>query len=300
MISVLICTHNPRPDFLARTLRALAGQTLPRAEWELLLIDNASTAPVRAAFDVSWHPQGRHLHEATLGKTHALLAGWRASRGALLVTVDDDNLLGPDYLETVAALNRAWPMLGAWGGQVLGEYEMPPADWLRPWLHYLAVRPLAHDLWARLPGIHEALPFGAGLCVRRPVLENYAAQLQRDPRRASLDPIGEKLQRAGDLDLALTAHDLGLGTGLFAALCLTHLIPASRLQLASVAALVEGAEYCRVLLESFRGLRPQPMTPFNRLLFWLRTLRMHPAQRRLSQAGQRGRLTALKELGPWL
>ena len=53
-ISAIICTHNPRPHYLRRVLEALERQTLAKAEWELLLIDNASTKPLRgrAAHDV--------------------------------------------------------------------------------------------------------------------------------------------------------------------------------------------------------------------------------------------------------
>ena len=48
-ISAIICTHNPRQHYLQRALSALEAQTLPKPEWEVLLIDNASTKPLRAA-----------------------------------------------------------------------------------------------------------------------------------------------------------------------------------------------------------------------------------------------------------
>jgi len=37
-VSVIICTHNPRPDYLQRVLDALKAQTLPKENWELLLM----------------------------------------------------------------------------------------------------------------------------------------------------------------------------------------------------------------------------------------------------------------------
>jgi glycosyltransferase involved in cell wall biosynthesis len=40
-VSVVICTHNSRRGYLVRVLDALKAQTLPREQWELLLIDNA-------------------------------------------------------------------------------------------------------------------------------------------------------------------------------------------------------------------------------------------------------------------
>ena len=38
--SVIICTHNPRPDYFARVLDGLRNQTLPMHRWELLIVDN--------------------------------------------------------------------------------------------------------------------------------------------------------------------------------------------------------------------------------------------------------------------
>jgi hypothetical protein len=60
-LSVIICTHNPRPDYLARTLDALRLQTTGMAEWELLLIDNGSHPAVAALTSLTWHPK-RPLH----------------------------------------------------------------------------------------------------------------------------------------------------------------------------------------------------------------------------------------------
>ncbi len=299
MISVLICTHNPRPEFLERTLRALTAQTLPRDQWELLVIDNASATPVRDAFDLGWHPQGRHLHVGTVGKTHALLAGTGQSRGELLVVVDDDNLLAPDYLETAARFSRDWPMLGVWGGAVIGEFETPPPAWSRRYWHYLAVRAVEHDLWACLPGLHEALPFGAGMCVRRVVLETYAAQLTRDPRRAGLDPVGRELLRAGDLDVALTAYDCGLGAGRFAALQLTHLIPSSRCELSYLLQLASGAEYSGVLLKYFRGLHRAPESRLDQLMFRLKTLRLPAIDARFARTFLAARQKAERQIAAW-
>jgi glycosyltransferase involved in cell wall biosynthesis len=44
-LTVLLCSHNPRRDYLQRTLNSLRAQTPPEEEWELLLVDNASNPP---------------------------------------------------------------------------------------------------------------------------------------------------------------------------------------------------------------------------------------------------------------
>ena len=43
-LSVIICTHNPRLDYLGRVLDALREQTLGKEQWELVVVDNASTS----------------------------------------------------------------------------------------------------------------------------------------------------------------------------------------------------------------------------------------------------------------
>jgi glycosyltransferase involved in cell wall biosynthesis len=70
-LSVIICTHNPKSDYLNRTLESLKAQSLPRGEWELLLIDNCSAELLSQRWDLSWHPLGRHVREDELGLTAA-------------------------------------------------------------------------------------------------------------------------------------------------------------------------------------------------------------------------------------
>src|SRR6266487_2314818 len=100
MISVIICTHNPRPDYLLRVLDALKAQTLPTEQFELLLIDNASTEPLASTWDLSWHPCSRIIRENDVGLTSARLRGIRESLASMLIFVDDDNVLAKDYLKT--------------------------------------------------------------------------------------------------------------------------------------------------------------------------------------------------------
>jgi glycosyltransferase involved in cell wall biosynthesis len=103
-LSVIICTHNPRPEYLARTLEALRVQTLAMAEWELVLIDNASRPAVAGLVSLKWHPKARHIREEVLGLTPARLRGIQESQGQLLVFVDDDSILESSYLETAVGI----------------------------------------------------------------------------------------------------------------------------------------------------------------------------------------------------
>src|SRR5687768_10274760 len=110
-LSVVICTHNPREAYLSRVLQALAGQTLARDEWELVIVDNGSNKPVVDQVDLSFQPNARVEREDQLGLTHARLRGIRESRGETIVFVDDDNVLAPDYLAHALEIGKSWPQL---------------------------------------------------------------------------------------------------------------------------------------------------------------------------------------------
>src|SRR5215218_4539946 len=128
MISVILCTHNPRPDYIDRTLSALTAQTLDRSRWELVLVDNASSPPVAERIDLAALPSAKLVVEQTLGLTPARLRGIRESIGELLVFVDDDNVLDPDFLETTLRVADEKPYLGSWSGQCRPHFEEAPAD----------------------------------------------------------------------------------------------------------------------------------------------------------------------------
>lgn len=229
LISVIICAHNPRPHYLGRVLEALRAQTLPLEKWELLLVDNASAEPLSGRVDLTWHPNARHIHEMSLGLTHARLRGIVEAGAGLLVFVDDDNVLKIDYLEYAQAIAATHPDLGVWSGSVGLEFEQPPAEWTQPYWNWLTAREVLEDVQFRSSTDSPNTPYGAGICVRREVGLFYRDQSLKSPTRQSLDRKGASLTSAGDVDLALTACDMELDMGLFARLRLTHLIPPERL-----------------------------------------------------------------------
>jgi glycosyltransferase involved in cell wall biosynthesis len=140
LISVVICTHNPVEQYLNRVLAALRAQDFDYAQWELIVVDNASSATVADRFDVSWHPAGRHVREDQLGLTHARVRGIEESRGRVVVFVDDDNVLSSTYLREAAAIAVDFPFIGVWGGQVKPEFEVKPQRWTEEFWPLLALR----------------------------------------------------------------------------------------------------------------------------------------------------------------
>jgi len=254
--SVIVCAHNPRVEYLRRVLEALREQTLPLAEWELLLVDNASAEPLSQTVDLSWHPNGRHIREMSLGLTEARQRGIAEARSELLVFVDDDNVLKSDYLSHAVAIASQHPDLGAWSGNVILAFEEPPAEWTKSYWRFLAERSVPQDAWACSATDTESTPFGAGLCVLRKVGLFYNDQLLQSPLRRNLDRKGSALVSGGDTDLALTACDMGMAAGVFARLELTHLIPPHRVTEEYLLRICRALAMSWMLLRLIRGTYP--------------------------------------------
>lgn len=289
-LSVAVCTHNPRPDYFARTIEGLRKQTYPMDRWELLIVDNQSSPPIKPELD--WHPQARLVSEETLGLTAARLRAFREAKAPVIVLVDDDNVLSLNYLEEAVKLSEAWPQLGAWGGQTIPEFEEAPPEWAKPYL-WLAIRELTRDQWSNVPFSGDAMPFGAGICVRRAVADAYAKLIQGDPARKAFDRTGNQLLGCGDTDLVLTAYDLGYGTGTFTGLKLTHLIPKARLAEDYLLRLVESTTYSVTLLKALRGYAPPMPSRSQRLLDWYQSLHLDSQVRQFEAARRRGFHAAL-------
>jgi glycosyltransferase involved in cell wall biosynthesis len=250
-LSVVICSHNARLDLLGRVLGALRAQTLPPAAWELVVVDDASREPLAPHLDLSWHPQARvvrnEVPEAESSLVDARVRGMRETSAPIMVFVDDDNVLAPDYLEKAVALGARFSVLGAWGGRIELEYEDPTRR-LPPVLEgLLCYRNPATALWSNLTEHYDSTPWGAGLCIRRAVATAYLERLAREPDRRRLDPCGREMRFGGDTDLVDTGLMLDLGKGVFPELSLRHLIPPGRTELAYAKRAIEARGYSSAL-----------------------------------------------------
>jgi glycosyltransferase involved in cell wall biosynthesis len=304
-LSVIICTHNPRPEYLSRTLEALRKQTLSKAEWELLVIDNASQPAIGKLFSLAWHPNARHLREEVLGLTAARLHGIRKAQGQLLVFVDDDSLLESSYLEIAKGISECRPEFGCWGaGCIEPEYEKLPPEWLTHYVDALAIRQLDRDLWSNIPAVNRSLPFGVGMCLRRAVADQYASLCQRDFVRQSLDRAGESLASCGDTDIAVLTCALGMGTACFTGLKITHLIPERRMTRQYIRRLIASKVESAIILASLYEFDKDNLTlqrfqilKFKYLFFWIRYLVSgFSVHSRLALSSVRGQLNGYKRL----
>jgi glycosyltransferase involved in cell wall biosynthesis len=290
-LSVIICTNNPRLDYISRVLEALRAQSLSSSEWELVLVDNASRIPLEGSCDLSWHPQARCIVETELGASHARWRAVRETRTDIRVFVDDDNLLSPDYLETAVRLLETHPWLGAIGGQIFPEYEVSPPEWLTRYERVLAIRRFKKMRWSNAADDWQSQPWGAGMVLRKSVCEVYDRNMSKSSERRALGRKGSVLGSAEDIDLILGCLDVGLGFGTFPELVVTHLIPERRMTEASVASITRAMVTSNLLLSHLRGepteLSQRPSL-YTHLRGFYHFLKMSSIDRRFAAAVEAG------------
>lgn len=297
-LSVVIPAHNPREDYMFQVLDALRQQTLPKDRWELVVVDNKSTKPLKERIDLAWHPASEVVLEERLGLTHARVAGFRRTRGNIVVLVDDDNELAPDYLEQVVRISAELPFVAVWGGAIQPRYEDSTFALPRSLWSLLTLRQVETDLWSNDPAHHVSTPWGAGLCLRREVANQYVAELMENPRRFDLDLQGSVLLYGGDTDISYSACRIGYAKGVFRALNLTHLIPKTRCNEAYLCRVAYGRGYSEILHHlSLNGRLPDENAGFSQ---WarrrFRQFFLPSLERSVDRAHMRGRADAYRKL----
>lgn len=268
-ISVIICTHNPRIQYLHQVLDRLRAQSQPSGDWELIIVDNDSARPVVQLVDIGWHPQSRVVRESSLGLTHARIRGIREASADILCFVDDDNLLDSDYLRRALVLTEKYPAIGAFGGSIRPNFETDPPNWLDPYREMLALRDVTRELWTNAREAPFNPPCGAGLVVRTVVAKEYERQLELVTWRKSLDRRGTNLISGGDTDLVLTACDIGYGWGVFPELTLEHLIPSERLEWQYMMKLLTGITASVTVLRAKHGHAVGGFNTLERYARWI-------------------------------
>ena len=246
-IDVCVCTHQPRRAVLAIALRALARQSVDRAVYRVLVIDNACE-PAIGSVEMAPLDEAavthRVIREDRLGTAYARARAIRESTAPIIVFVDDDNELCPTYLERVLQILEADPTLGCLGGKMQRSRDTAVPRWLEPLRHFIGIRDdLGDEPFSDLvtEGWSDAIPPTAGMAVRREVAELYLAF------EHVFGGIGRKGERVlgscEDVLLARQAHRLGLRCGYRPEVELVHHIDQDRLALGQLLRFFYGQGY---------------------------------------------------------
>lgn len=161
-ISVVAPTFK-RSQSLSRLLQALARQTLPRGEFEIVIVDDTGGAdPTTHVATQAAQQLGVSLRLICLpenkGPAAARNTGWRAAKAALIAFTDDDTEPDPDWLAIAVNRMNAHP---GWGAAT-GVVRVP-----RPVM--AQTLPTDHELMTR--GLETAAFVTANAFFRRQTLE---------------------------------------------------------------------------------------------------------------------------------
>lgn len=129
-VSVVISTRN-RATVLPKALNGLLGQT-GHPPFEVIAVDNGSTDGTADVIrsKLSGLPQLRYVLEPQLGLPHGRNAGVRAARGAIIAFTDDDVVVPPDWVATIARVFDAHPDVDVIGGRVTPIWPAALPSWL--------------------------------------------------------------------------------------------------------------------------------------------------------------------------
>ncbi len=271
-VSVILCTFNPRSDLISWVLTSLERQTLPKSEFELIVIDNRSEPPLDpAALNAGRNLPMRVVRENRPGLTQARVTGIETTCAPVIVFVDDDNYLDPDYLAEALRIEAENPWIGCFGGKARGVLETKIPAWKSRLLGYFGVRdygPNPITSTRRVWGEWE--PIGAGMVCRRDVAEQFIRWFRTIPDVGRLGRSGTGLMSGDDTLLAHAAYHLNYACSYQPALKLSHWIKASRLELRPMARIMAGHGRSHVVLQALKG-EPIPRPTAAGVLFALVT-----------------------------
>ncbi|MDQ3684797.1 MAG: glycosyltransferase family 2 protein [Acidobacteriota bacterium] len=195
-IDIVICTYN-NAALLDRTLAAMSKQQVsPDVRWEVLVVNNNCTDETPEI--VEKHLQSgeislRMITESKQGLTPARVCGVKDTGGEWIAFVDDDCLLAEDWIEQAVRFAAAHPECGAFGGQIIPEWEVAPPPHVLNHLYAYACKYHGETVKRR------SWLAGAGMVVRRAALENCGWIDQQFLE----DRTGARLVSGGDMEIAL-------------------------------------------------------------------------------------------------
>jgi glycosyltransferase involved in cell wall biosynthesis len=266
-LSVLLSTHNPHPDRLARTLDSIFSQMPSAYEWELVVIDNASNPPLDAAkLELGRHPYARLLREERLGLLFGRLAGLDNSKGDLILFCDDDNVLAGDFLARAVEIFSTDPHLGNASGKCFPEFETTPPAWAAEFEGCLALRNFGdvRQVGTGWSGSYPDFAFGGGGAVfRREALAPFLTAFKNGADIGVHGRTGIELTSGEDNNFILSVLKAGFHVGYFPELVMTHLIPAQRLNKNYLGRLNHGIAKSWVQVLALHGICPwTPVDPW--------------------------------------
>lgn len=257
MIDVCICTHNPRPDILAKVLAAIQNQTVSGDVFRVLVVDNASSPPLEESLLARFSQNGivaRIVREPILGVARARLRAITETNGEMLLFVDDDNELMTNYISEGVKFAAMHKDVGCFGGRILLPPNIHTATWLEPFLPYLAIRDLGEEvIFGKSDSWADWDPPTAGAFIKRSVLMMYKQRTEIDEEIFRLGRIGKgNLSSCEDALMMSGAFSLGLSNAYVPNIFLYHHLDVKRFKFGYLIRLMHAYGISNAILKSLQ------------------------------------------------
>jgi glycosyltransferase involved in cell wall biosynthesis len=168
-VSVAICCHNSAERLPETVAHLKCQQVRSDIDWEVIVIDNASTDDTSTVARQCWGDDGpvamRVVNERRLGLSHARVRALLEARYELVSFIDDDNWVAPNWVEAVSEIMSLRPDVGACFGKKDSVCEGTAPWWFKQFEGQFVIG----------PDLNEARDFtdrpndipGAGLTIRK-------------------------------------------------------------------------------------------------------------------------------------
>lgn len=271
-ISVVICTYN-RNELLELALRAIARQTIPQPDYEVIVVDNnpdySELIPLVEKYR-EWefyrNPECLRLVQCPIrGLSYARNAGLSEAKGEWVLFLDDDALAESDLLEKYLDAINNHPDAGLIGGHILlqrpEKLEIPwLPGWERYWSHFET------DLQDYKSVSNWAdFPWGANWCARRQAL------FQIGGFRGAYGRRGKDYSGGEEIIAASLIQKLGYSVGVLPQARVIHQVDPARFTLEHLKHTIMAGQLVRYQSELDQYLPPDLSLPINPAL-WIKKL----------------------------
>ena len=183
-----ICTHN-RARLLDQTLQSICAAA-PPVEHQLEILVTASACTDSTLQVLNAH-RGRLpitvIEESRAGASLARNVAARRAHGRIIVWIDDDVRVQPDWLLAYERAFRAFPDAKLFGGSIIPAFEGGPPAWLSEAFHLCesAYATRSHALSGPIELASNSFPYGANFAIDADLQRRFPfdQQLGRRPGR---------------------------------------------------------------------------------------------------------------------
>ncbi len=224
MFSIIVCTYN-RDKYLYSALQCIAENGYPTDAYEIVLVNNMSTDNTESEcqrFQNDYPTvEFRYFVEAQQGLSFARNRGIKESRGEILLFLDDDSYIQPNYLINLQHQLEAFPNADAFGGKIDPVFESgEPPKWLSKWNYSWVSAINMGDKVCPFEG--KAFPIGANMGISKAMLSKigvFNTELGRSKKN---------LMGGEEKDLFERIRQQGGNIYYFPDVVVQHVIPPSR------------------------------------------------------------------------